>query len=152
MHIENVQATKLPKCLVLSHGQYFYITRVDRKQVWLPFGHIESDAIKNAGDMNLLRRKEKAEIFGRIRRANETLRDFVLHRDGYKCAYCGSPDDLVIDHVIPFVSGGSTHRNNLVTACNSCNMSKGDRNVLEFICSLQGAASKIITSVLKNAA
>lgn len=56
------------------------------------------------------------------------LRRAVHKRDGYKCRYCGmEPDDMCIDHVIPSSRGGETVLDNLVTACRSCNSTKGAR-------------------------
>lgn len=68
------------------------------------------------------------------------LRDFVKQdrspaftrfnlflRDGFKCVYCGSPDDLTFDHVIPRHRGGKTSWENIATACSPCNLKKGGR-------------------------
>ena len=41
------------------------------------------------------------------------------------CAYCGSEEDLTIDHVIPQSKGGSDTTDNVVCCCKSCNQSKG---------------------------
>ena len=57
----------------------------------------------------------------------EELRDMIYKRDGYKCKYCGSKDNLVIDHVIPFSKGGKTELNNLQTLCKKCNSEKGNK-------------------------
>lgn len=48
-------------------------------------------------------------------------------RDGFKCVYCGSPDDLTFDHVVPRSKGGRTSWDNIVTACSPCNLRKGGR-------------------------
>jgi len=53
-------------------------------------------------------------------------RENVFRRDGYQCQYCGTKEDLTLDHVIPKAKGGSTSWNNLVTACKGCNSKKGD--------------------------
>lgn len=52
------------------------------------------------------------------------LRFEILRRDGYRCRYCGSTDDLVVDHVLPESLGGLTEAANLVTACQPCNAGK----------------------------
>jgi hypothetical protein len=66
------------------------------------------------------------------RKRNATLKDrfAVLHRDGFRCQYCGrSPQDgatLVIDHITPHCRGGKTVIDNLITSCFECNSGKRD--------------------------
>lgn len=50
----------------------------------------------------------------------------------YKCAYCGSGDELTIDHIIPQSLGGIDFSTNVVCCCRSCNISKNHRNWLEW--------------------
>jgi 5-methylcytosine-specific restriction endonuclease McrA len=54
-------------------------------------------------------------------------RQNVYKRDNNRCAYCGSRDDLTLDHVLPRSRGGADTWNNLVTACQKCNTLKGNR-------------------------
>ncbi len=42
-----------------------------------------------------------------------------------KCAYCGSGDNLTIDHVVPRCKGGSDFTKNVVCCCSKCNQKKG---------------------------
>jgi 5-methylcytosine-specific restriction endonuclease McrA len=54
----------------------------------------------------------------------------VMARDRYTCQYCGTQpakSNLTLDHVTPRSRGGSTHWDNVVTACIPCNQRKGDR-------------------------
>ncbi len=53
-------------------------------------------------------------------------RQNIFKRDGFECQYCGSVRDLTIDHVIPKSKGGESSWKNLVTACKTCNSTKGD--------------------------
>ena len=53
----------------------------------------------------------------------------VFLRDGFSCQYCGSPDDLTFDHVVPRSKGGRTTWENIVTACAPCNLRKGGKYV-----------------------
>lgn len=57
----------------------------------------------------------------------------VYDRDGHKCVYCGSPDDLVLDHVTPRSRGGSNKDDNLATACWPCNSKKGAKTPEEWL-------------------
>lgn len=49
----------------------------------------------------------------------------VLDRDGHECLFCGSKEDLCLDHIYPVVMGGSNHIDNLQTLCHCCNTIKG---------------------------
>ncbi|WOJ89076.1 HNH endonuclease [Methylocapsa polymorpha] len=51
----------------------------------------------------------------------------VFLRDRFICQYCGARQDLTFDHVIPRSKGGTTTWENVVAACSTCNLHKGDR-------------------------
>src|SRR5512136_1452443 len=54
----------------------------------------------------------------------------VALRDNFTCQYCGATPGrglLTLDHVVPRSRGGTTSWENVVAACRSCNMHKGDR-------------------------
>lgn len=53
-------------------------------------------------------------------------RQNIYKRDNHACVYCGSKDNLTLDHVLPRSRGGKTSWTNLVTACRPCNTRKGD--------------------------
>lgn len=56
----------------------------------------------------------------------------VFKRDKYTCQYCGSTEgEMTIDHVIPKSRGGATCWENVVVACQRCNLKKGDRTLQE---------------------
>lgn len=64
------------------------------------------------------------------------LRFSILHRDKFRCRYCGAGPSLdkdgnpklstlKVDHVLSIADGGYlTDTENLVTACNDCNAGK----------------------------
>ena len=57
----------------------------------------------------------------------------VFKRDGFKCQYCGAhpPGVLLhVDHVLAVAEGGTNVIDNLVTACEPCNLGKGARSLL----------------------
>ena len=54
----------------------------------------------------------------------------VFLRDKFSCQYCGHrfpTESLTFDHVIPRSRGGRTRWDNVVTACEPCNLKKGNR-------------------------
>jgi len=54
----------------------------------------------------------------------------VFKRDGFACMYCGAhpPSVLLhIDHIRPVADGGKNDIDNLITACEPCNLGKGAR-------------------------
>ncbi len=58
----------------------------------------------------------------------------VFLRDSFLCQYCEHEfraEDLTFDHVVPRSRGGRTTWNNVVTACQSCNLHKGNRSLAE---------------------
>ena len=42
----------------------------------------------------------------------------------HKCAYCGSDQELTMDHVVPRSKGGTDFTKNAICACHKCNQSK----------------------------
>jgi 5-methylcytosine-specific restriction endonuclease McrA len=57
----------------------------------------------------------------------ETLKAF-----DYKCLYCRNSYEC-LDHVVPVTKGGTNHHTNCVPACNRCNTSKGNRDLLYWL-------------------
>lgn len=52
-------------------------------------------------------------------------------RDRFVCQYCGSPEQLTFDHVVPRRLGGRTTWENVATACAPCNLRKGGRTPVQ---------------------
>ena len=55
----------------------------------------------------------------------------IMRRDNFTCMYCGSKNDLTIDHVLPKSRGGKDVWENLTTACEKCNVKKSSRTPQE---------------------
>lgn len=63
----------------------------------------------------LLRPEERRTSISRGRR------EWVLRQGHWQCADCQTRDNLTVDHVIPWVFGGSDHLENLRARCGACN-------------------------------
>lgn len=67
----------------------------------------------------------------------------VFEAADWKCVYCGSEEDLTIDHIIPKSRGGSNDISNLAAACHRCNCEKGAKPVDEFMSQLKDRADAL---------
>ena len=74
--------------------------------------------------LNIVKRSQRREIF--FSKKN------ILRRDNFTCQYCGGTDNsLTVDHVLPKSRGGKSNWINVVVACKSCNLKKGNRTPSE---------------------
>lgn len=49
----------------------------------------------------------------------------VLDQHDRKCAYCGTTENIELDHVVPLSKGGRHTKSNVQPLCRSCNARKG---------------------------
>jgi DNA polymerase III epsilon subunit-like protein len=64
-----------------------------------------------------------------------SLRDWlrILNRHEHRCSYCGvRPDKLHMDHVVPLSRGGAHAIGNVLPACETCNLSKSAKLLVEW--------------------
>jgi hypothetical protein len=59
--------------------------------------------------------------------ARRKWRQSIKEKWNYECAYCGSEENLTLDHITPTSKGGSERVTNVLCACHSCNQSKGHK-------------------------
>lgn len=72
---------------------------------------------------------DSGELFGEQHKRPPIPRevvDAVYRRDGGRCVYCGSTENLQLDHIIPFSKGGATTIENLQLLCQKCNLEKSN--------------------------
>lgn len=81
---------------------------------------VESFPFAHDYDPNCRRQRHRRYIAKSIRRKILSIR---------KCAYCGSPDNLQVDHIIPVARGGCGEEHNLQPLCRPCNQRKAARLV-----------------------
>lgn len=86
-------------------------------------------------------------------------RHAIYERDHFACVYCGKSIfdheglTLTLDHVRPQELGGTNDATNLVTACKTCNSTKGRKSMSGFLAFLerQGISSDGVARRVKNA-
>lgn len=62
------------------------------------------------------------------------IKEYLLQKWGRKCAYCGAENiPFEIEHILAKSKGGSNRVSNLCLSCHSCNQSKGNKPVEEFL-------------------
>lgn len=76
--------------------------------------------------MKVFDRYEKNQGMNWIRKEKRLA---IYMRDGGRCAYCESTEQLTLDHLR---HSGSNDATNLVTACFSCNSSKQETPLSQF--------------------
>lgn len=80
--------------------------------------------------------REVQEDLNRYRRRNRVsphLAEWIIRRDGGICRACHSPKNLIADHDVPLSRGGLGDPDNLITLCRSCNSSKRDHTLSEWL-------------------
>lgn len=78
--------------------------------------------------LHFVQKPRKHNIYQRLTRQN------VLIRDNYCCQYCGchlNIKTLSWDHIVPRDKGGKSTWTNLVSACQHCNVKKGNKSLQE---------------------
>lgn len=81
------------------------------------------------------------------------VKEYLLHKFGHKCAYCGGASGdpvLEVEHVVPRSKGGTNRVSNLTIACRTCNLDKGNMKPEEWLEVLRGSKRRLdLVRVLK---
>lgn len=122
----------LPTYLYPKGGAFHYIRSFGGVKIIRSLGTSREKAIARAHELNA--------SFERSGYRPNGLRDRVAARDGYVCVYCGSTEQLEVDHIVPVKRGGATTIRNLVLACKRCNQAKSDDHPIGFFIRLLAEA------------
>ena len=90
---------------------------------------------KKYGTLNFIVR---AKLFRGLKQGTMNIRTIfddekVKLRTGQICNYCGSKNNLTLDHIFPKKFGGKDDAENLIFACKTCNSSKGKKGLMEWM-------------------
>jgi 5-methylcytosine-specific restriction endonuclease McrA len=103
------------------------------KQLSENYAYYSSQANKQSGGVRHKRQKLKNSSYEPI---YDTLKCFK-----FQCAYCGRPnltnETTHQDHVVPLNVGGANSSENMLPACNDCNLSKGTKSVFQFLIGIE---------------
>jgi hypothetical protein len=79
----------------------------------------------------------RAKLFKGLKDGSMNMRTIfddekVKLKTGQRCNYCGVLGKLSLDHIVPKILGGFDEAENLIFACQSCNSSKGKKDLMEW--------------------
>ena len=57
----------------------------------------------------------------------KSIRKIIFSQQKNECAYCGTLEDLTLDHIKPLRTTGNNDLDNFQILCRSCNRKKGAR-------------------------
>lgn len=123
----------LPKGVHRKGDCHYFVTTDGGCRLWIRLG-IDREAAFDKADQ--LRRQYCRDP------QEPGMRDKVMQRDGFACAYCGATEHLEVDHVVPLSRGGANTERNLVIACRSCNAAKNAKHPVIFVGELQRIETK----------
>lgn len=80
----------------------------------------------------------RAKLFKGLKEGTMNMRTIfddekIKIQTGQFCNYCGSNENLALDHIFPQKFGGKDDAENLVYACKTCNSSKGKKDLIEWM-------------------
>ena len=93
-----------------------------------PAGPVIHSATRAIGVPSVIRLRTYVRVPYRAR--IPMTRAALMHRDRFRCAYCGGKADTV-DHVVPRSRGGEHSWENCVAACSGCNHRKAEKLLTE---------------------
>jgi 5-methylcytosine-specific restriction endonuclease McrA len=111
------------------------VTWVGRLARWCSIGAVSFEAIRF--DLKLLQNPEISGVeYQQGELAGVEVREYLLLKWGYRCAYCQQPATATnhweIDHILPRSRGGSDRISNLALSCHACNQAKGNQTAEDF--------------------
>jgi len=112
-----------------EYGKKYYQENKGRYREWYKKWREENRELLRAIDSNK-RDRRRAKM-----KSNGTFK--VTTKDAKKlyqknCVFCGTHENIVIDHVIPIAKGGVHGIGNLQPLCYSCNSRKSDKYMMQF--------------------
>ena len=107
-----------------------WVTRLCR---WAPITGLSQELVRF--DMQRIENPEISGVeYQRGTLADYEVWEYLLERDGRRCAYCNAENiPLEREHIVPRCVGGSNRISNLTLACHPCNQAKGSMPIEDFV-------------------
>lgn len=117
----------------LQHRVDTILTWVNRILSYVPVGSIFQELVRF--DLQLMQNPEISGVeYQQGELQGYEVREYLLNKFNRQCAYCGAKStQLEIEHLYPRSKGGSDRVSNLAIACHSCNQSKGNQDIKDFL-------------------
>jgi len=131
----------------LRHRVETVLTWVGKFIRLTPIGSIAQELVRF--DLQLMQNPEILGIeYQQGELQGEEVREYLLAKWNRRCAYCSVENvPFEIEHIQPKSKGGSDRVSNLAIACQSCNQSKGNQDIQEFL----SGKSDLLNRILKQA-
>lgn len=116
-------------------------TETVRELIYYSYANLamaHSAVINKQTEYNRLNFMIRAKLFKGLKEGTMSMRSIfddekVKLQTGLICNYCGSTENLALDHIFPRKHGGQDNAENLIYACRSCNSSKGKKDLMEWM-------------------
>ncbi|WP_375341418.1 RNA-guided endonuclease IscB [Lyngbya sp. CCY1209] len=139
----------------LQHRVDTTMTWVNRFRRLAPIARISQELVRF--DLQLMQNPEISGVeYQQGELQGYEVREYLLEKWNRKCAYCGAKNvPLEVEHIQPQSKGGTNRVSNLTLACHSCNQSKSDRDIRDFLSGKPDVLNRILKPAklpLKDAA
>jgi 5-methylcytosine-specific restriction endonuclease McrA len=136
--------------------------RVDTTMTWAnrfrrlaPIARITQELVRF--DLQLMHNPERSGVeYQQGELQGDEVREYSLEKWNRKCAYCGAKNvALEVEHIQPQSKGRTDRVSNLTMACHSCNQSKSNGDIQDFLSGNPDVWNRILEqakSPLKDAA
>jgi hypothetical protein len=112
-----------------------------REQIFLSYANLamaHTAVDKKQVKYNSFNYMIRAKLFKGLKTGTMNMRTIfddekIKLQTGQICNYCGSTENLALDHIFPQKLGGKDDAENLIFACRTCNSSKGKKDLMEWM-------------------
>ncbi|MBE9020704.1 RRXRR domain-containing protein, partial [Chroococcidiopsidales cyanobacterium LEGE 13417] len=137
-----------PQCWLapsLQHRVDTTLTWVKRLTRYTPVAEVRQELVKF--DLQLMQNTEISGIeYQQGELQGYEVREYLLEKFNRQCVYCGAKNmPLEVEHIKPRSRGGSDRVSNLVLACHSCNQSKGNQDIKDFLSNKPDVLKRVIS-------